>query len=77
MTYVSLIELENVKKEGIDKCAEFICTHFGINNSYKYKFDFTNELLNKLNLIGKNLNKYSAETVKGFYTDAKKSGFNI
>ena len=37
----------------------------------------THELLNKLNLIGKNLNKYSAETVKGFYTDAKKSGFNI
>lgn len=35
------------------------------------------ELLNKMNLIGKNLNKYSIETVKQFYTDAKKSGFNI
>jgi transaldolase len=35
------------------------------------------ELLNKVNLIGKNLNKYSIETVKQFYTDAKKSGFNI
>jgi transaldolase len=35
------------------------------------------ELLNKVNLIGKNLNKYSIKTVKQFYTDAKKSGFNI
>jgi transaldolase len=35
------------------------------------------ELLNKVNLIGKNLNKYSIETVKQFYADAKKSGFNI
>jgi len=35
------------------------------------------ELLNKTNLIGKNLNKYSIETVKQFYNDAKKSGFNI
>lgn len=35
------------------------------------------ELLNKLNLIGKNLEKYSIETVKQFYTDAKNSGFRI
>ena len=33
--------------------------------------------LSKLNLIGKNLKKYSLETVKDFYLDAKKSNFKI
>ena len=35
------------------------------------------ELLNKVNLIGKDLKNYSIETVKQFYTDAKKSRYNI
>lgn len=35
------------------------------------------EILNKINLIGKNLEKYSLETVKMFYNDAKKAGFNL
>ncbi len=34
-------------------------------------------ILKKLNLIGKNLNKYSVETVKMFYEDAKKAGFKL
>ena len=36
-----------------------------------------NEILNKLNIIGKNLNQYSLETVKSFYSDALKSGYKI
>lgn len=34
-------------------------------------------MLPKLKLFGKNLNKYSLETVKTFYTDAKKSRYQI
>ena len=36
-----------------------------------------NDLLKKLSLIGKNLEGYSLETVKGFYDDALSSGFKI
>ncbi len=36
-----------------------------------------NNLLNKWNLIGKDLNSYSIETVKDFYKDAKSLGFSI
>ncbi len=34
-------------------------------------------ILSKLNQFNKNLNKFSIETVKGFYNDAKKSKFKI
>ena len=34
-------------------------------------------LLKKINLFNKNLKKYSLETVKDFYIDAKKSKFKI
>jgi transaldolase len=37
----------------------------------------TNDLLNKLSLVGKNLNDYSLETVKMFADDAFKSGFSL
>lgn len=37
----------------------------------------TNEILLKLQLEGKNLVEYSRDTVEMFYSDAKKSGFNI
>jgi transaldolase len=36
-----------------------------------------NELLKKLDLIGKNLDEYSLETVKSFYQDAKSSKYSI
>jgi transaldolase len=36
-----------------------------------------NNILSKLNLIGKNLNKYSLETIQDFYKDAKSAGFKI
>lgn len=36
-----------------------------------------NELLKKLNLIGKNLDEYSLETVQSFYQDAKSSKYLI
>ena len=36
-----------------------------------------NNILNKLCLVGKNLNNYSIETVKDFYTDAKEAKFSI
>lgn len=36
-----------------------------------------NNLLNKWNLVGKDLNSYSIETVNDFYKDAKSLGFSI
>ncbi|WP_428079391.1 transaldolase [Candidatus Pelagibacter sp.] len=35
------------------------------------------DIINKFNLINKNLNKYSIETIKTFHKDAKMSGFKI
>jgi len=37
----------------------------------------TNDLLKKLDLLGRDLNDYSLETVKMFYEDARKSGFKL
>jgi transaldolase len=37
----------------------------------------TNDLLNKLSLVGKDLTEYSLDTVKMFYADAVQSGFTI
>jgi transaldolase len=37
----------------------------------------TNDVLKKLELVGKNLEEYSLETVKMFYSDAEMAGFKI
>lgn len=37
----------------------------------------TSDILNKLELIGKDLNEYSLETVRMFYRDGQSAGFNI
>jgi len=37
----------------------------------------TNDILNKLKLVGKDLDEYSLETVKMFRDDAVKAGFNL
>ena len=37
----------------------------------------TNDVLQKLTLIGKDLNEYSLDTVKMFHQDAAKSGFSL
>lgn len=37
----------------------------------------TNDVLKKLDLVGKDLSEYSLETVKIFYNDAKSAGFKI
>lgn len=37
----------------------------------------TDDLISKLSLKGKNLEEYSLDTVKMFYNDAKKAGFDI
>ncbi len=37
----------------------------------------TNDILKKLELVGKDLNEFSLETVKMFYTDAVKAGFKL
>ena len=37
----------------------------------------TNDVLKKLDLVGKNLEEYSLDTVKMFYNDAKSAGYNI
>ena len=37
----------------------------------------TSDVLNKLSLVGKDLDDYSLDTVKMFYNDAQKSGFRV
>ena len=37
----------------------------------------TNDIINKLSLIGKDLNEFSLETVKMFYQDAIAAGFAL
>jgi transaldolase len=37
----------------------------------------TNDVLKKLDLVGKNLDEYSLDTVKMFYNDAKSAGYSI
>lgn len=37
----------------------------------------TNDILKKLNIVGKDLCEYSLETVKMFYNDAQKAGFKL
>jgi transaldolase len=37
----------------------------------------TNDILKKLDLVGKNLEEYSLDTVKMFYNDAKSAGYII
>jgi transaldolase len=37
----------------------------------------TNDVLKKLDLVGKDLNEYSLETVNMFYNDATSAGFAI
>ena len=37
----------------------------------------TNDILKKLSLVGKSLEKYSLETVEMFYKDARAAGYNI
>jgi transaldolase len=37
----------------------------------------TTDILKKLHLVGKDLNKYSLETVKMFYDDAQKAGYRL
>ena len=37
----------------------------------------TSDIIKKLSLLGKNQEEYSLETVKMFYDDARKAGFNI
>jgi len=37
----------------------------------------TSEILNKLHMVGYDLNQYSLDTVKMFYTDAVKAGFRL
>jgi transaldolase len=37
----------------------------------------TNDVLKKLNLVGKDLDDYSLDTVKMFYNDAKAAGYSI
>jgi transaldolase len=37
----------------------------------------TNDVIKKLDLVGKDMDEYSLETVKMFYNDAKKAGFSI
>ena len=34
-------------------------------------------MLGKLDIIGKNLNEYSIETVKDFYNDAQAAGYEL
>ncbi len=46
-------------------------------NSGCHIITIASDIINKLNLIGKDLDNFSKETVKMFYSDAKKSGYKI
>ena len=37
----------------------------------------TNDVLAKLNLVGKNLDDYSLDTVKSFYADGAAAGYSL
>jgi transaldolase len=37
----------------------------------------THDLLKKLSLVGKDLDEFSLDTVKMFYSDAQKAGFKL
>ncbi len=37
----------------------------------------THDILNKLPIIGRDLDEYSLDTVKMFYTDAQKAGYKL
>lgn len=50
---------------------------FQANNSGCHIITVQNNLLSKWNLVGKDLNSYSIETVNDFYKDAKSLGFSI
>tara|TARA_Y100000996_G_scaffold316866_1_gene253043 strand:- start:55 stop:768 length:714 start_codon:yes stop_codon:yes gene_type:complete len=53
---------------------------YNIINAMKVKCDIITvptSILSKINLLGKNLEKYSVETVKMFYNDAKKAGYKL
>ena len=53
---------------------------YNIVNAINIKCDIITvptSILDKLNLLGKNLEKYSIETVKMFYRDAKKAGYKL
>jgi transaldolase len=74
----SLKTLENLPKcELIWASPRELLNIFQANDSKCHIITATNDLLNKLELIGKDLTLYSLETVKMFYNDASASGYTI
>jgi len=78
-----------IMKEAVDLCKEFpnvkilwaspreVLNVLHAEDAGCHIITISNDLLNKMSFFGKDLNDFSAETVKMFFDDAKSSGFNI
>lgn len=67
----------NVKSELIWASPRELLNVFQANDIGCHIITATNDILKKLNLIGYDLETYSLDTVKMFYSDAKESGFTL
>ena len=68
---------ENKKAELIWASPRELLNVFQANEVGCHIITATNDILSKLDLIGKDLNEYSLETVKMFYKDAFDSGYSV
>lgn len=67
----------NVKSELIWASPRELLNVFQANDIGCHIITATNDILKKLDLVGKNLEEYSIETVQMFFQDAKSSGYTI
>ena len=67
----------NVKSELIWASPRELLNVFQANDIGCHVITATNDILKKLDLVGKNLEEYSIETVQMFFQDAKSSGYTI
>jgi len=73
---VQLLKI-NAKSELVWASSREIFNIFQANAIGCHVITVTNDILNKLALIGHDLNEYSLETVKMFYDDARRAGFSL
>jgi transaldolase len=67
----------NVNSELIWASPRELLNVFQANDIGCHVITATNDILKKLDLVGKNLEEYSIETVQMFFQDAKSSGYTI
>lgn len=67
----------NQKSELIWASPRELLNVFQANSTGCHIITATNDILKKLELVGKNLDEYSLETVRMFYSDASNAGYSI